>query len=570
MIANEIQEVLRIYKYVFLGIDTQIKKPRYRGEYTYQGNTFVHDLFFEEGQDNFLNIPKVELIELPDSIPERMPHFEAENRLCYLDAEEVFLNPFDLKSSTVLVLEQIQRTLRNTIDRTSGEHAEEHAHEFSAYWQWDARAVLATRDTTGHIYSYTRVELVNPDNVQSFSVYLPKNNLKAKLTWFSSVSNFVDNDSISSPENAIYIESHKLPFIKPGEAWPPTTFNQLLTWYHSVDHGSYNRLLKLIRENFQKNKLTIFFKFKDDHVVAVELKKSNLRAIALNQSIQRKSSNKILEGFLKSKRTFESFRRFSVEDASQEFILKRNAAASLVDKKIVLIGAGTIGGYLAHLLVQNGAGFGKGVLKIFDADLFSSGNIGRHILGAKYLLQRKSDAICHYIQSDYHCSYSNLESYGEFDHKKLNSFNSFDMIIDATGNRTFSTLLSHFWHKSDEKLRPRVLIHSWIDAAGQAARALIDDDHIACYHCIQSSRDLYPYMDDATQKGIRRSCAGSSYFEFSADASMTAASLGLNKALSYSIGAASPRFSHLSLSQDVKNIRSRDVAVLKGCPCCQT
>ncbi|MBE0470897.1 MAG: ThiF family adenylyltransferase [Methyloprofundus sp.] len=570
MISQEIQSVLQVYKYIYLCFDTELKMHRYRGEYEYQGNLFVHEIRFDEIQNDYLKLPQVFINSLPENIPERMPHFEANNRLCYLDIEGVFLNPFNLKTATIQIIEQVQKTFRETIDRTETQHAEEHAYEFSAYWMSSKTlGLLATREQAGHIYAYERDQLPDRVNVRKFEVYLPKNDLQAKSTWFSELSEFVDPSSISGPENAIYIESNKMPLISPGATWPPQNFSEYLTWYKSVDQGAYTKLLSLIRQNFQKLRLTIFFRFSGDHLIGIKLKKSKIRSMAIDESIRRNSRNSILETLFKSKKSFDTFDRIFVEDTSSDFILKRNAEANLTDRKIALIGAGTIGGYLAHLLVQNGAGFGDGSLSIYDADVFSSGNIGRHILGTKYLFQQKSEAICHFIQSDYHYSHANLRAFKEFDYKKINSLGSFDLLIDATGNRAFSTLLSHQWHKSDKASRPNVLIHSWIDAAGQVARALIDDDCVACYHCIHSNKELVPYKVDVVPKKIRRSCAGSSFFVFSADASMAAAALGLNKAIASLKGSPQPRFSSIPIGRDVKSIRSRDVKKLKGCPCCQ-
>ncbi|MEA1988983.1 MAG: E2/UBC family protein [Pseudomonadota bacterium] len=570
MINKDIHEVLKIYKYVDLFFDTKINKHRYRGVYEYLGHRFVHEMRFDEGQVDFIKPPQVVIIKLPDQVPERMPHFEANNRICYLDVEGVFLDPFDLKASTIQIIEQLHKTFRDTIDRSANEHAEEHAYEFSAYWNSAGSiGILASRAEIGHVYTYERDQLPDGRNAKKLLVYLPKNDIEAKSSWFSNLAEFVDPNSIEGPENAIYIESNKMPLISPGELWPPDNFSEFLRWYKSIDPSAYGKLFFLIRKNFQKLRLSIFFRFSGEHIIGIKLKKSKNRATAIDECIRRKSSHSALEALLKSKKSFENFERIYVEDSSSDFILERNAEASLIGKKIVLIGAGTIGGYLAHLLVQNGAGFGGGYLHIYDSDILTSGNIGRHILGTRYLLQNKSEAICHFIGSDYHYSQANLEAFSEFDYKNINTGGTVDLVMDATGNRNFSTLLSHQWHKSNKQSRSAALIHVWIDAAGQVARALIDDDNAACYHCIHYITELKPFKEDANPKAIRRSCAGSSFFEFSADVSMTAAGLGLSKAISFIGGFSQPRFSNITVGSDVRNLRSRDVKKSKGCPCCQ-
>ena len=66
-----------------------------------------------------------------------------------------------------------------------------------------------------------------------------------------------------------------------------------------------------------------------------------------------------------------------------KYIVERNVPESptLAGKRIALIGCGTIGGFLAELLVKAGAGMNGGDLALIDPEILLPQNVGRHRLG---------------------------------------------------------------------------------------------------------------------------------------------------------------------------------------------
>jgi tRNA A37 threonylcarbamoyladenosine dehydratase len=64
---------------------------------------------------------------------------------------------------------------------------------------------------------------------------------------------------------------------------------------------------------------------------------------------------------------------------------------NLAGKRILLIGCGTIGSFLAQQLTQCGCGRAGGRLDLVDDDVLRPANLGRHLLGVPYLNRNKAE-----------------------------------------------------------------------------------------------------------------------------------------------------------------------------------
>lgn len=86
----------------------------------------------------------------------------------------------------------------------------------------------------------------------------------------------------------------------------------------------------------------------------------------------------------------ETIHRVNVNRVDAKWIHTRGGDGSdLSEKKIVLIGCGSLGGYVAHLLARTGIG----ALTFLDNDILEWANVGRHILGASSVGKSKSQSI---------------------------------------------------------------------------------------------------------------------------------------------------------------------------------
>lgn len=158
--------------------------------------------------------------------------------------------------------------------------------------------------------------------------------------------------------------------------------------------------------------------------------------------------------------------------------------APLTGKRVVLIGCGTIGGYLARMLAQFGAGL-QAKFVLIDCELLSHPNIRRHQLGLSGSLRNKAEACAESIRLDF----PGLEVEGVNDDVKarVSLLANADLVIDATGEQGLSEWLNHWAleRRSTGETIP-ALQFVWIAGAGAAAQSFfVVDEQYACYRCLQ-------------------------------------------------------------------------------------
>jgi len=352
--------------------------------------------------------------------------------------------------------------------------------------------------------------------------------------------------------------------------WPPNTFKKFYDWINLLSPDTANKLLKEIAANKRKGTMVFIFKTQtanfgifiriDPAAKLREVSKKNKKTISPN-----------LKKILTIDRIVKKYERTSISDVSESTLMKRTIGeCGLENKRIALVGCGSIGGYCAHLLVQSGAATGTGQLYFYDGDILSANNLGRHILEAKYVGEQKSTALKHKLKSIFVGDATNIADSGNWE-SELFDFRNFDIVIDATGNYQLSVEMAYQYRRSVGQRS--LLLHGWVDAAGKASRSLLDDKKNACFRCLKDHdlNERFPLVSNKNRKElpeIIRNC-GDSYMPYSCDAAISAAGLILRSALDHVNNKTSPRFRHLSLDKIVQNRHFSNVDQWSECPCCQ-
>lgn len=105
-------------------------------------------------------------------------------------------------------------------------------------------------------------------------------------------------------------------------------------------------------------------------------------------------------GFAESAQSFLStakFVRCDVQDISTDRLLRRSAgdkAASQAERRLALIGCGSLGGFLIDVLARHG--FGRVLL--IDKEILHPANLARHILGWPWLFRAKAEGLMALLQ----------------------------------------------------------------------------------------------------------------------------------------------------------------------------
>ena len=128
-----------------------------------------------------------------------------------------------------------------------------------------------------------------------------------------------------------------------------------------------------------------------------------------------------------------------VAEPNDERTLKLRAgpdADGLCGRRVVIFGAGALGGHVAVTLAESGVNS----LKIVDGDLLSPGNVVRHVAGHDEVGRLKVSAVESAIRN--HAPWTEVESisprtdpYGSQEIAQL--IENADLVIDATGNDAF-------------------------------------------------------------------------------------------------------------------------------------
>lgn len=131
-----------------------------------------------------------------------------------------------------------------------------------------------------------------------------------------------------------------------------------------------------------------------------------------------------------------------------DFLLSRcGAFPSLKDKRVLLLGCGSVGGFLANNLCQ----MGITQLDILDKDTFSADNVHRHFMGFEAVKQKatshKSDLLRNILTEKY--VYSDIDSLNYVDRtvetvilENPDRLCQYDLIISALGEPTLNLAIS--------------------------------------------------------------------------------------------------------------------------------
>ncbi|MCU1793092.1 ThiF family adenylyltransferase [Pectobacterium polaris] len=477
--------------------------------------------------EDFSRLPEVYVISRPDNfIGMALPHISSFQRLCLVNQDTADWDPQYPPAVIGMLDHLIQQTLDNAV--SGGDLRQiEFQGEFVNYWDGlnDTYIYGNTGELSGENFSYRSLDVVTSSGGPTSKEIVVFTEPQQRDDWFrlrGQELTLEKDDNVT----VVRITFKDLAPVK----WPPESLSEVFDWLKSTDIHAHDSLARGILKNLAKDRQLVLLDIANEGIIGFEINfRSNARVVLQHHSTNKakpggKKNGKRLRSvipMLRAKHAISMFLRLNIRSISRQEIQQRNRVVplDLENKKILIIGCGTIGGFVAQLLAKVGVGRGNtGKLVLCDGDFLSPGNLSRHALPATYLGWNKAEALKEYIIRDA-LGRLNIQMYPHHMEMKEESIRGYDIVIDATGHAPTGKMLGHLMRNSSK--RPSFLIHGYNDAYGMASVVMIDDGK-ACYGCTQQ----LTVLNESNKPPIphRNSC-GSVFTPYDASVSTITAAL---------------------------------------------
>lgn len=463
-----------------------------------------------------IELPRIG-VEIPLEAPSVLAHIGPNGQICYAARGSVVLDIFDVAGQALSCLDRAEEVLAQSL---RGEMVQDLEDEFFAFWQGEfcfldiypgdpgALDILFA----GRSGAETSIVCVTNDAART----------REKLRAMS----IQDRELLKGAAFRIRASAQPTPS---QEIWPPPNVSALLKWQGVRDPSA--------KRNIERRLLDALASKQDAALCVVDAPLTqyafwiDFAAKEEQVSLTRRSTRVRL--YASQVYPMTSIR---IDD---KYIVERNVPESptLAGKRIALIGCGTIGGFLAELLVKAGAGVNGGDLALIDPEILLPQNIGRHRLGLNRALQYKSEALKEEL-----ALVSPTATVRSLPVKAEEAdWNSFDLIINATGEEALGHYLTRVAADSGTVI-PTLSV--WIDGPGVAVRALFRDTaQAACTRCLSDThrRPLYPVVNEPMPMGLAGHGCESLFVPFPASVSIQAACLAIEMAIDWVANRVTPR-----------------------------
>ena len=447
------------------------KRHSYTGRLTVGDTGYSLELRYSEGINNF---PEAYLTEW-GSNPElreslHLRNINSDGKVCYIDESQTWWDPHQAVGMTVAALNDII----SVIDRNQrGEwQSTEFLRDFDGYWQGGG-------------------ELYRVANAQGRGAYLGvQHSERYLLAPEGDIPQWLSGGNLAGLWVPLHLKSLPPP---PVHCWPPKSVREFAQW---VGLDTLIEILQRLSQNGGKGSkrgkkrlreipgaASLLLSWPDgaghsEPRVGVQLPLNQLVIMETRQG-NFKLAATILAG------SEDEIQRCSVLDATPAYIHNRNLPEgyrTLKDHRVVLVGAGTIGGFLAAQLCSMGAGYGpRGALHIIDPDRLKPENIARHLLGMPDIGKNKAIALADHLRAQY--PHLHIESHDSSVWNWPEVFKVKTLVINATGVISVGLGLEEM--RSAQSASAPIL-HSWIEGHGLASTAFFSSGKSgdACFRCL--------------------------------------------------------------------------------------
>lgn len=466
---------------------------------------------------NFVDLPEIAVSDR-NLLPKRpIPHLYTDNGICYLNRAMIVLDRYKPAGTVLACLERAQEVLQEAL---LGHTDEDFAEEFPAYWKGTVYVDLPDdfNQPTAHMYW---LALNEPTPETGVGVIAAEGGVAEAL--------LIRHRRISGkqpprPEPCVFLRINERLTLLGGD-WPPKDLAIFMKWLGHYHDRAEEILRSVIALSGRK-------------LLLIQAQNGYFHAeIVIPPAFQRKDFATRTDALPRVMMTIAdklNVRRFAGYRIDAEYVYSRNmhGRKNLAGKKIALIGCGTIGGFLAHALVESGAGALGGELHLFDYDLMQTSNLGRHVLGVPYLNRPKAEALQAFLTEQ--LPHIAVKAHVVDALAWLEQLLRFDLVIDATGEEALSIALNHEFHTRRPPAPPTLFV--WLAGNGVAAQAILcAETSMACFKCLKpelSGPLRFPLLREKTEIVVLP-CDEGGFVPFPVTRSMQAAALAAEMALDW-------------------------------------
>jgi hypothetical protein len=388
-----------------------------------------------------------------------IPHvLEESGYVCLLDSEGMIINR---DQPAAVVVESIRRTVQLLEDGVQGTNRADFVDEFEVQWSRLADGIWMTNvlDPGPAVRSVATAQT-------SSEAYVAADE--------SGLSSYRNGNSIPRPLKlapAVYLP------LEPGTMLvPPREYGAMWT----VAEARQKLLAGLSEENAQElSALLGVRKYYGPQDVIVSLPRPSGGTNLFGIRFEGADGAHPLRPSGTAKRAIP----INLRRREKSFLVPRGGAdQGLGAKRVLLVGCGAVGGYIALELARAGILH----LTLVDRDHLSSDNTFRHVLGQRYWGANKAEALKQEIEANLpyvrvRAIPRSLEvSIGEGSDLDLVTY---DIVICALGNPTVELAFNEFLH--DMPSAPKA-VFTWVEPFGIGGNALLAGNPAGrgCFHCL--------------------------------------------------------------------------------------
>lgn len=453
------------------------KHSDYEYDFRLQGRKKIWNVRLLFSSDFPFSLPSVELLdkELIGSIP----HVNIDGTVCIQGGDSLLV---DYHRPTALISYTLEQTISVLSKGDLKIYQDELTDEYEGYFESGTSKVnsfYAAKDEVEHIY----LKVIYPSRKErkySYPVLLfDKNKYPPK-----------DFSNLNAEYVNQIIKAIHIPFTSP--ALPPQA-GQTINLKYVIE------LLNDVTDKAHLNKLLAKTKKKKQHYLLISFPRSiegERSQILLGFKSEKSNAHPLVD-----KLNEWDITTFLLTRNNQSYLIERGGAENnLSNKKITIIGCGSVGGEVAVMLAKSGVG----ELTLIDNDTLEADNIYRHRLGGGKLpfvpdletgvvpRYTKTSALVVFLKNEIPYVKVNGVHKSIQEVIKDNEFYGTDVVIVAVG----SPSLSLWINRNLKKLGHKKVIFCWNEASSLGGHSVSINFDSACFECLFTNKNGFSLEND--------------------------------------------------------------------------